>query len=82
MPAKATSFGLFHPPYLHPAGILVFHELFAFQTAIGAALVLDSVALAQRGYRRHLTIATPWFTMTLPNYRRAESEDSKGGERC
>ena len=77
MPAKATSFGLFHLPLL---GIVVLHEPFTFQTAIGAALVLDSVALAQRGYRCHLTIATPWFTMTLPNYRRAESEDSKGGK--
>jgi drug/metabolite transporter (DMT)-like permease len=44
LPAKATSFGLFRLPLL---GIVVLHEPFTFQTAIGAALVLDSVALAQ-----------------------------------
>ena len=31
-----------------PRGILALHEPFAFQTAIGAALVLGGVALTQR----------------------------------
>ncbi len=38
----------FYPRLLTSASIFVLHEPFAFQTAIGAALVLGGVALTQR----------------------------------